>query len=65
MLDGCDGVVSLTGKAVFVTHYSRNTDRFRTFYNVAGNNGRKIVVSPKTAHLLSRLVEDKRVYKET
>jgi ribonuclease J len=54
-------IVSETKKIVFVTHYGRDTDRFRTFYNVAKNNDRKIVVSPKTAHLLSRLVEDERL----
>jgi mRNA degradation ribonuclease J1/J2 len=36
-------------------------DRFRSFYNVAKNNDRKIVVFPKTAHLLSRLVDDHRL----
>ncbi|MGC9345579.1 MAG: MBL fold metallo-hydrolase [Candidatus Bathyarchaeales archaeon] len=54
-------VVSSTDKIVFVTRYSRDTDRFRSFYNVAKNNGRKIVVSPKTAYLLSKLVEDPRL----
>jgi ribonuclease J len=54
-------VVSSTGKIVFVTRYSRDMDRFRSFYNVARNNGRKIVVSPKTAYLLMKLVEDKRL----
>ncbi|UCE16849.1 MAG: MBL fold metallo-hydrolase [Candidatus Bathyarchaeota archaeon] len=52
-------IVSKTKKIVFVTHYGRDADRFRTFYNVAKNNGRKIVISPKTVHLLSRLVQDK------
>jgi len=54
-------VVSSTDKMVFVTRYSRDMDRFRSFYNVAKNNGRKIVVSPKTAYLLGRLVRDKRL----
>jgi ribonuclease J len=54
-------VVSSTDKIVFVTRYSRDMDRFRSFYNVAKNNGRKIVVSPKTAYLLGKLVEDKRL----
>jgi ribonuclease J len=54
-------IVSSTDKMVFVTRYSRDMDRFRSFYNVAQKNGRKIVVSPKTAYLLSRLVEDKRL----
>jgi ribonuclease J len=56
-----DKVVSSTDKIVFVTRYSRDMDRFRSIYNVAKNNDRKIVVSPKTAHLLGRLVEDKRL----
>lgn len=55
-------IVSAAKKIVFVTHYGRDTDRFRTFYNVAKNNDRKIVISPKTAHLLSRLVQDKRLH---
>jgi ribonuclease J len=55
-------IVSATKKIVFVTHYGRDTDRFRTFYNVAKNNDRKIVISPKTAHLLSKLVQDKRLH---
>ena len=55
-------IVSKTKKIVFVTHYGRDTDRFRTLYNVAKNNDRKIVISPKTAHLLSRLVQDKRLH---
>ncbi len=54
-------VVSSTEKIVFVTRYSRDMDRFRSFYDVAKSNRRKIVVSPKTAHLLSRLVEDTRL----
>jgi len=55
-------IVSATDKLVFVTHYGRDTDRFRTFYNVAKKNDRKFVISPKTAHLLSRLVADKRLH---
>ncbi|MFP3985431.1 MAG: MBL fold metallo-hydrolase [Candidatus Bathyarchaeia archaeon] len=53
-----DNVVSKTRKMVFVTHYSRDMDRFRTFYQVTKKNGRKLVISPKTAYLLSRLVHD-------
>jgi len=56
-----NGLVSKTNKIVFVTHYGRDTDRFRTFYKIAKNNDRKIVISPKTAHLLTRLMEDKRL----
>ncbi|MHA1605652.1 MAG: MBL fold metallo-hydrolase RNA specificity domain-containing protein [Candidatus Freyarchaeota archaeon] len=54
-------IVSSTDKIVFVTRYSRDMDRFRTFYNIARNNGRKIVISPKTAYLLDKLVEDERL----
>jgi ribonuclease J len=54
-------VVASSDKIVFVTRYSRDMDRFRSFYNVAKRNGRKIVVSPKTACLLSKLVNDERL----
>ena len=52
-------IVSETDKIVFVTHYGRDMDRFRTFYNAAKDNDRELIISPKTAHLLSRLLEDK------
>ena len=61
VLELSNEVVSSTSRIVFVTHYSRDMDRFRTFYNVAKSSDRKIVVSPKTAHLLSKLVGDKRL----
>jgi ribonuclease J len=51
-------VVSSTGKMVFAMRYSRDLDRFRSFYKVAKKNGRKIVVSPKTAYLLTKLLDD-------
>lgn len=51
-------IVSSTYKMVFSMRYSRDLDRFRSFYNVAKKNGRRIVVSPKTAHLLSKLLDD-------
>jgi len=54
-------IVSSTDKMVFVTHYSRDMDRFRSMYHAAKKNDRKIVVSPKTAHLMARLLEDKRL----
>jgi ribonuclease J len=56
-----DEVVSSTRKMVFATHYSRDMDRFRSIYSVAKSNGRRIVVSPKTAYLLSKLVKDERL----
>lgn len=53
-----DKIVSSTDKIVFVTRYSRDLDRFRSFYRIAKKNGRKIVITPKSAYLLSKLVED-------
>lgn len=53
--------VSSTDKIVFVARYSRDMDRFRSFYNLAKATGRKIVVFPKTAYLLNKLVDDKRL----
>lgn len=54
-------IVSSTDKLVLITHYSRDMDRLRSFYKVAKKNERKLVVSPKTAYLLGRLMEDKRL----
>lgn len=54
-------IVSNTDKIVFVTHYGRDTDRFRTMYEVAKENDRKIVIFPRMAYLLSKLVKDERL----
>ncbi|UCH31218.1 MAG: MBL fold metallo-hydrolase [Candidatus Bathyarchaeota archaeon] len=56
-----DKVISSTEKIVFVTHYSRDMDRFRSLYQAAKKNNRKMVISPKSAYLLNKLVEDKRL----
>ena len=56
-----DEIVSSTDKMVFVTHYSRDMDRFRGFYKIAKKNNRQIVVSPKTAYLLGKLKADDRL----
>jgi ribonuclease J len=57
-----DEIVSSTDKIVFIAHYSRDMDRLRTFYNVAVKNGRNIVISPKTACLLSKLIQDEHLH---
>ena len=54
-------LVSQTNRIVFVTQYSRDMDRFRTFYQVAKKSGRKLVISPKTAYLLHGLLNDERL----
>jgi ribonuclease J len=51
-------IVSSTNKIVFVTHHGRDIDRFRTIYEVTKQNGRKIVIFPRLAYLLKKLVED-------
>jgi len=56
--DKSNQIVASTDKIVFTTHYSRDIDRFRSFYNVAIKNGRKLVIPPKNAYLLSKLVQD-------
>ncbi len=57
--DGCNKIVRASNKIVLSAHYSRDMDRFKGLYNVAVRNKRKIVVSPKTAYLLSKLRKDK------
>jgi ribonuclease J len=46
------------GKAVVYTHPGRDMDRLRTFHRAAESCGRVMVIHPKTAHLLNRLIED-------
>ena len=52
-------IVSKTKRLVITTFYARDVDRIRTFYDVAKDNGRKFVISMKTAHLLYKLKDDK------
>jgi ribonuclease J len=51
-------VVSSTDRMVFAARYSRDIDRFNSFYRVAVKNGRELVINPKTAHLLAKLLGD-------
>ena len=51
-------IVSKSEKLVLVTQYSRDMDRLKTFYQIACENNRKLVISPKTAYLLECLSED-------
>jgi ribonuclease J len=54
-------LVSRTDRMVFVAHAGRDMDRFRTFYQVAKNTGRRLVISPRMAYLLRGLQDDKRL----
>ena len=53
-----NNIVASTDKAVFAARYSRDIDRLNSFHQVAKRNKRKIVISPKTAHLLTKLLND-------
>ncbi len=46
------------GKSVIFTQPSRDIDRWRTFYEAARDCGRVLVIHPKTAYLLERLLDD-------
>jgi len=59
--DKSNEIVSSADQIVFVAHYGRDTDRFRTMYEVAKENDRKIVIFPRTAYLLNKLIEDERL----
>ena len=52
-------VIQSTDKIVFAAHYSRDIDRFNSFYNAAKESNRQLVITPKTAHLLTKLLDDK------
>jgi ribonuclease J len=56
-----DDVVASTDKLVFFARYSRDMDRFRSVYHVTSTNDRQIVISPKIAYLLQKLVADTRL----
>lgn len=51
-------IVGSTDKAVFTMRASRDIDRFNSFFQVAKKNKRKLVITPKTAHLLTKLLDD-------
>jgi ribonuclease J len=51
-------IVAESNKAVFVMHAGRDIDRFKTFYDVAKKSGRQLVITPKTAYLISKLLTD-------
>jgi len=51
-------VVANTSRLVIAAFYSRDIDRFKTFYEIAKNNNRKFVIPLKLAYLLNRLKTD-------
>jgi len=52
-------VIEGTDKIVFAAHYSRDIDRFNSFYTAAKKANRRLVITPKTAYLLTKLQDDK------
>jgi ribonuclease J len=54
-------IVAQTDKVVFTIHASRDIDRFKSFFEVAKNNNRKLVITPKTAYLLTKLLDDEHI----
>jgi ribonuclease J len=51
-------IISETSKTVFVMHAGRDIDRFKTFYSVCKKTGRQLVITPKTAYLITKLLKD-------
>ncbi len=51
-------VANASSKPVVVAFYGRDIDRFKTFYEVAKENDRKLVIPIKLAHLLRALKSD-------
>jgi len=51
-------VKNASSKPVIVAFYGRDIDRFKTFYEVAKENDRKLVIPIKLAHLLFMLKND-------
>jgi ribonuclease J len=54
-------VVANASKLVIVAFYSRDIDRFKTFYEIAKDNDRKFVISLKLAYLLWKLKDDSKL----
>lgn len=50
-----------TDGLILAMRYPKDLDRFRTFYELAKKEGRKLVISMKTAHLLISLKDDEKL----
>lgn len=51
-------IVNDANGLVLAMRYPKDLDRFRTFYEIAKESGKTLVISMKTAHLLSTLKDD-------
>jgi ribonuclease J len=54
-------VIGASSKLVLADFSNVDVDRFRTFYNVAKQNGRTLAISLRQAHLLSKLAQEGRI----
>jgi len=54
-------VVANASKLVIASFYSRDIDRFKTFYETAKKNNRKLVIPIRLAHYLKKLRRDHRL----
>ena len=52
-------VMLRSSKLVLADFSYSDVDRFRTFFDVAKNSGRRLAISPRQAYVLSRLSEDR------
>jgi ribonuclease J len=51
-------VVENASKLVIASFYSRDIDRFKTFYEIAKKNDRKFVIPIRLAHFVNKLKDD-------
>jgi len=56
--DECEGYISKTNRIVIADFNFKDVDRFKTFFEIAKNQNRKLVVSLKDAFLLKWLSQD-------
>jgi ribonuclease J len=54
-------IIQASSKLVLADFSNVDVDRFRTFYNVAKENGRTLAISLRQAHLLSKLAAEGRI----
>lgn len=57
----CNRILAKSKGFAATTFYGRDVDRIRTFYETAKANSRIFVISLRTAHLLNKLLSDKRL----
>ncbi|MDD5337593.1 MAG: hypothetical protein PHS02_03865, partial [Candidatus ainarchaeum sp.] len=54
-------IAESSGKLILAMRYPKDLDRFRSFYEIAKNTGKKLAIGLKTAHLLKSLGKDEKL----